>query len=125
MSKYGNKKVVVDGITFDSKKEAQRYVELKLLEKSGQISHLELQKEFELIPAQYEMVYHEIKGKTKTEYGYKRGKCLERACKYKADFYYHENGQWIAEDVKGFKTKDYIIKRKLLLWKYGIKIREV
>lgn len=50
---------------------------------------------------------------------------LERECSYRADFEYTEDGETIVEDVKGFKTKEYIIKRKLLLWRYGIKIREV
>ena len=113
-SKYRARKVEIDGITFDSKREAHRYSELKLLERAGKIENLELQKEFELIPAQYEQSNKR-----------KRGKCLERACKYKADFCYIENGERIVEDTKGFKTKDYIIKRKLMLYVHGIKIREV
>lgn len=113
-SKYRAKKIKVDGITFDSKREAHRYSELKLLERAGKIEHLELQKEFELIPAQYEQSSKR-----------KRGKCLERACKYKADFCYIKNGEQIVEDTKGYKTKDYIIKRKLMLYVHGIKIREV
>lgn len=110
--KYKNKKYEIDGITFDSKKEARRYAELNLLEASGSIKDLQLQKEFTLIPAQYDPI-------TK--------KCLERACKYKADFYYYDNLQnkWIVEDTKGFKTKDYIIKRKLMLYVHGIRIQEV
>lgn len=121
--KYGNKKVFYDGIEFDSKKEARRYTELKLLQRAGKITALELQKEFELIPAQYEQITREeyIKSKGKKT----RGKCIERACKYKADFYYIENGRQVVEDTKGFRTKDYIIKRKLMLWVYGIKIREI
>lgn len=106
--KYKNKKVTVDGITFDSLKEANRYSELKLLEKEGKISNLELQKEYTLIPRQ------DIDGKL-----------AERPCKYKADFVYSENGKTVVEDTKGFKTKDYIIKRKLMLLIYHIKIREV
>lgn len=123
--KYGNKKQTIDGITFDSRKEARRYAELKMLEKAGVISGLELQKEFELIPAQYDNLsrseYIKHNGK-KT-----RGKLLERAVKYKADFCYFdkEKKQLIVEDTKGFKTKDYIIKRKLMLWVYGIKIVEI
>ena len=110
VKKYGNKKVELDGITFDSKKEAKRYAELKLLQQCKSISNLELQKEFELIPAQYV-----------------NGKCVERACKYKADFYYHDNltGKDCCEDTKGFRTKDYIIKRKLMLYVHGIQIIEV
>ncbi len=108
--KYGNKKTEVDGITFDSRKEAQRYVELKMLERARIISELELQKEFELIPTQ------------KVD-----GRVVERACKYKADFFYydHEKQSYVVEDTKGFKTKEYIIKRKLMLYRYGIRITEI
>lgn len=115
--KYGNKKIQIDGITFDSKKEAQRYSELKLMQRAGLISDLEMQKEFVLIPAQFETVRTKDK-KTKKV-------CIERAVKYKADFSYEQNGEIIVEDTKGFKTKDYIIKRKLMLWVHGLKIVEV
>lgn len=114
-----------NGIVFDSRKEAKRYAELRLLERAGKISNLELQKVFELIPAQYETsaeVY--TKGKNKGEP--KKGKCLEKAVTYKADFtYIDENGYTVVEDTKGFKTKDYIIKRKLMLYQYGIRIKEL
>lgn len=117
-AKYGNKKTVVDGITFDSKKEANRYGELRLLEMSGAITDLELQKEFELIPSQYV---------TDSETGKRR--CVERPVKYKADFVYKdtETGEIIVEDVKGMPKRppEYIIKRKILLDKYGIQIREI
>lgn len=112
--KYGNKKVVFDGIQFDSKKEAYRYSELKLLQRAGRIEGLQLQKEFELIPAQ------RIDGKV-----------VERACKYKADFYYMQDGQEVVEDVKGYRDAasagyaKFVIKRKLMLWLYGIRIKEV
>lgn len=122
MRKYGNRKTTVDGIVFDSMHEARRYRELSLLQRAGEISELELQKEFELIPAQYE---------TFPRYG-KKGqrikdgkKCIEKPVKYKADFVYKENGAEIVEDAKGVKTKDYIIKRKLMLYVHGIKIKEV
>lgn len=123
MNKYGARKVQLDGKTFDSRKEARRFQELRLLERAGQITNLELQKEFELIPAQYEQLTREeyIKGKGKKT----KGKCIERACKYRADFYYIENGREVVEDTKGFKTKDYIIKRKLMLYVHGIKIKEI
>jgi len=123
VSKYGNKKFSYNGIVFDSKREAKRYSELLLLERAGAITNLELQKSFELIPAQYENVSREeyIKSKGKKT----KGKCLERAVTYKADFYYIENGKPIVEDTKGFRTKDYIIKRKLMLWVHGIRIKEV
>ena len=102
MSKYRNRRTVYDGITFDSQREANRYAELKLLERAGEISDLKLQVPFELIPKQPG----------------------ERAVKYIADFVYTEDGQTVVEDVKGKKTRDYIIKRKLLLWVHGIKVRE-
>ena len=107
-SKYNAQKARIDGITFDSKAEAERYAQLVLLQRACKIAYLQRQVEFELIPAQYI-----------------DGKCVERACKYKADFVYIENGKRIVEDVKGLKTKDYIIKRKLMLYVYGIRIKEV
>lgn len=118
-TKYRAKKTILDGITFDSKKEADRYAELKFLLKSGEITDLQMQVEYELIPAQYGPDVTTPRGKTK------RGPLLERAVKYKADFVYVENGVTVVEDVKGFRTKEYIIKRKLLLWRYGIRIKEV
>lgn len=120
-SKYKNKKVEVDGIVFDSIREANRYTELLLLEKAGAITGLQRQVKYVLIPAQYEADYILKNGKVK------RGKCIERECSYIADFVYldKEQGEWIAEDVKGFKTKEYIIKRKLLLWVHGIRIKEI
>ena len=122
--KYHSKKTVIDGITFDSKKEAERYSELKLLERCGAISNLELQKVYELIPAQYEL--YERYGKN--GYRLKDGKkCIEKSCVYKADFVYidNETGQQVVEDTKGMRTTDYIIKRKLMLYVHGIKIKEI
>lgn len=115
--KYGNKKVLVDGISFDSKREANRYIELKMMVRSGEISDLELQKEYELIPSQYEKLPRQ-KGKPK---------CLERSVKYIADFVYKDNrtGECVVEDTKGVRTPEYIIKRKLLLYIYGIRIKEI
>lgn len=112
--KYGNTKVVLDGITFDSKKEARRYKELCLKVDAGEIKGLERQKKYILIPAQY--------GKTVNG----KEKCLERECSYIADFVYLDiDGNEIVEDTKGFRTPEYIIKRKLMLQKYGIRIREI
>lgn len=110
MSKYNSKKTVVDGQTFDSRKEANRYQELLLLERVGAIKNLSRQVKFVLIPSQRDEA---------------TGKVVERECSYKADFVYEEDGKTIVEDVKGFRTKEYVIKRKLLLWRYGLKIREV
>ena len=120
--KYRNRKVVINGKTFDSKKEGNRYIELLLLERAGKIQNLETQKEFVLIPAQYEFYPRYGKRGDRIQDGQR---CLERPCVYKADFVYEENGQKVVEDTKGFKTKDYIIKRKLMLSVHGIRIREV
>ena len=126
--KYGNKKVIVDGITFDSQKEAHRYFELKLLQRAGQIQNLELQKEFELIPAQYEYYARYGKKGQRLKDG---ARCVEQSCVYKADFAYTENGKTVVEDVKGYRDPKsagyarFVIKRKLMLHIYGIKIKEV
>ena len=126
-TKYNASKTVIDGITFDSRKEANRYCELKLLEKGGIISDLRLQAEFELIPAQYEpdTVTITKTGKEKIV----KGKCIERKCSYLADFVYTDNktGETVVEDTKSpaTRTKEYIIKRKLMLYKYRIRIREI
>lgn len=108
-TKYNNKKITVDGQKFDSKKEANRYKELKLLEKAGEIQDLRTQVKFVLIPSQRD----------------ENGKLIERECSYKADFKYEEGLKTVVEDVKGYRTKEYIIKRKLMLYQYGIRIREV
>ena len=126
MNKYHARKTTIDGIVFDSKKEAERYMQLKLMAKAGIISNLQRQVKHELIPAQYI-----------------DGKCVERAVTYVADFEYDEMVplrqrtvmvdadakiiRHIVEDCKSpaTRTKDYIIKRKLMLHKYGIQIREL
>ena len=124
MNKYRNKKVTCDGYTFDSKREANRYCELRLLLKSGEISDLRLQVPFELIPAQYAPTgEYYTKG---DKAGQPKMKCVERAVKYIADFVYTENGRTVVEDAKGLRMKEYIIKRKLLRWlNPGIDFREV
>lgn len=119
MSKYHSKKITIDGNTFDSRKENRRFCELSLLQRAGAITDLQRQVEFELIPAQREPDTIGVRG------GVKKGKTLELAVKYVADFVYKENGKTIVEDTKGFKTKDYIIKRKLMLWVHGIRIKEI
>ena len=108
--KYGNKKVMLNGLWFDSMKEAKRYTELSLLQKAGKITDLQTQVKYELIPAQK-----------------RNGKVVERAVHYIADFVYTEDGETVVEDVKSPATKTpvYTLKRKLMLWEYGIKIREV
>lgn len=124
MSKYGNKKVTVDGITFDSRREANRYRELILLERGGVISNLRRQVKFILIYAQYEEFVRYGKNGQRIK---NDRKCIERECAYIADFVYIDNasGEKVVEDTKGMRTKEYIIKRKLMLHKYGIKIKEV
>ena len=120
-SKYGNHKVTVDGITFDSKREASRWLELKLCEKVGNIKNLERQKKFVLVPAQYEPDTVGPRG------GKIKGKLLEREVAYYADFAYYDTDteSYVVEDTKGLRTPEYIIKRKLLLWLKGIRIIEV
>lgn len=120
-NKYYNKKTVVDGIVFDSRKEARRYQELLLMQRAGIIKNLQRQVKYVLIPAQYES--YERYGKIGQRLKDGR-KLVERECAYIADFVYEENGKTVVEDTKGFKTKDFIIKRKLLLLQ-GIRIREV
>jgi hypothetical protein len=119
MSKFHSHKVIVDGITFDSKKEYRRFCELSALEKAGKIQNLERQVKFTLIPTQREPDTIGSRG------GVKVGKLLERELAYFADFMYMEDGKWIVEDVKGLRTTDYIIKRKLMLYIHKIRIREV
>ena len=123
-NKYNAKKVSVDGIEFDSKKEAKRYQELLLLQKAGEIYMLERQKVYELLPAQREP------DKVGKRGGVIKGKLLERAVEYVADFVYTDkNGKTVVEDVKGFREGGayavFVLKRKLMLYRYGIKIIEV
>jgi len=120
-NKYHSKKVVVDGITFDSKKECKRFQELSLLEKAGAIKNLQRQVKYTLIPAQREPNTVGSRG------GVKKGKLLEREVAYYADFVYTdaESGETVVEDTKGVRTTEYIIKRKLMLWVHNIKIQEI
>ena len=122
MSKYHSKKVTVRGETFDSKKEYARYRDLVYMERVGLISDLQRQVKFLLIPAQYEhFPRFGKKGQPLTP-----GKRLiEKEVSYYADFVYTENGRDVVEDVKGVKTPEYILKRKMMLHIHGIRIREV
>lgn len=123
--KYRNIKTSYDGHLFDSKHEMRRYIELRLLERAKEISSLELQKVFPLIPAQYEESGEVYKKGAKKGLA-KPGRCIEKPVVYKADFVYKDkHGNTVVEDAKGVKTKEYIIKRKLMLWLYKIKISEV
>jgi hypothetical protein len=121
-NKYQAIKTCVNGIEFDSRKEARRYQELLLLQRAGAILNLRRQVKYILIPAQYE--FYERYGKKGQELKPGR-RLLEKECAYIADFVYEENGKEIVEDTKGIKTKDYIIKRKLMLFMHGIRIKEV
>ena len=106
--KYHNKKVY----GFDSKKEKARFEQLQILQRVGEIRDLQKQVPFELIPAQKD----------------RDGKTIERAVKYIADFTYRtKNGVFVVEDVKSpaTRTKDYIIKRKLMLFIHKIRITEI
>ena len=122
MNKYHAQKCIIDGIQFDSRKEAYRYQELLLLQRAGAIQDLQRQVKYILVPAQYE---------TYARYGKKGNrikdgtKLAERECSYIADFVYHFDGKLVVEDAKGFRTKEYAIKRKLMLYVHGIRIKEV
>ena len=100
--KYSNEEKVVNGIKFDSKLEAKRYVQLKLLLRAGEITDLRTQVEFELQPS------------------YKKNNKTIRAIKYVADFVYYDvrEGKTIVEDTKGFRNDVYKLKKKLFEYKY-------
>ena len=109
-SKYQNKKVTYNDIKFDSVKERNRYIQLKMLEKAGEIKDLELQKTFILQP------------------GFKKNGTTYRAITYKADFVYLDlkTNKNIVEDTKGFKTEVYKIKKKLFEYNYpDLEIKEI
>ncbi len=93
-----------------SKKEHNRANQLRLMQRAGVISGLREQVTYELIPVQRDAA----------------GNLLERSCSYIADFVYNDShGNQIVEDTKGFRTKEYVIKRKLMLKVHGIRIKEV
>lgn len=119
MRKYRNQKCSYDGMTFDSKHERDRYCELKLLQKAGKISDLRCQVPFRLVPEQREP------DRTGPRGGRRRGRVIEKAVDYVADFVYIQEGKTVVEDAKGVRTKDYIIKRKLMLWLHNIRVQEV
>lgn len=110
MSKYHNKKTTIDGITFDSIKEGKRYQELKLLERAKEISGLKLQPQFELQPS------------------FKKNGKIYKKITYKADFMYFDNrlNKTIVEDVKGFKTEVYKLKKKIFEYNFkNLELREI
>lgn len=100
MNKYRNVPTVVDSIRFHSKREAARYRDLKLMERAGVIKDLQLQ-----VPYSFEL--NDV-----------------RICRYFADFVYKENGRQVVEDSKGKRTKDYMIKKKMMRAFYAIDILE-
>lgn len=107
--KYGNKKVTIDNITFDSLAEARRYEELKLMEQAGAISDLRLQPRYELQRAFVD-----------------NASIKQRAITYVADFAYSEGGLRVVEDCKGARTKEYLLKKKLFLYRYfDLTFREI
>lgn len=118
MNKYRARKILQNGESFDSKREYRRYQDLILLQRAGKISDLRRQVKYTLIPAQREPDTIGSRG------GVKKGKVVERECSYTADFVYTENGETVVEDVKGMRTREYVIKRKLMLYMHGIRIRE-
>lgn len=125
-NKYGNKKITdpATGFVFDSKHEFTRWCELRLLERAGKITDLKRQVKFELIPAQREESTEVFKAGPHRGLP-KPGAVIEMACTYVADFlYFDENGELVVEDVKGHKTEAYKIKKKLMLWVHGIRIKE-
>jgi hypothetical protein len=103
-NKYGARKIkdLATGDLFDSQKEFARWYALRHMERAGKIQDLKRQVKFELIPKQDG----------------------ERACSYIADFQYYQDGNLVVEDCKGYRTADYKIKRKLMLWVHGIKVKE-
>lgn len=109
-NKYGNKKVTAGGEKFDSQREHQRWVVLKLMERAGKIKDLRRQVKYVLVPSQHDA----------------SGKLLERECSYVADFVYYDFAlrREVVEDAKGMKTDVYKIKKKLMLYLHGIQIKE-
>ena len=106
-NKYHAVKCICEGMTFDSQAEAHRWLELRMLQRAGMITGLTRQTTFDLIPGA-------------TIHGKK-----VQGIKYRADFVYYENGEMVVEDVKGYKTKEYELKKKMMLLLLGIEIKEV
>ena len=126
-NKCGNRKATICGEVFDSQREANRYFELVLLQKAGKIRDLQRQVRYELVPTQREPDTIGKRG------GIHKGKLIEREVDYVADFVYidNETGEKVVEDAKGYRDPSsavyakFVIKRKLMLWIHGIRIREV
>lgn len=119
-NKYHAKKVTILGIDFDSKKEGMRYLLLRDMERNGQISDLQLQVPFELLPTIYEDVTVHLKTKDKIERRVK-----QRSVSYIADFVYTKDGKQVVEDTKGLRLPEYILKKKMMLALLNIEITEI
>ena len=128
MSKYKNKKVCVNGLYFDSKKEAKRFMQLLEKQQNGEISSLQTQVKYVLIPSQYESYERYGKKGQKLKDG---RRMVERECAYIAEIVNIDNasGETVVEDVKGYRRDGayniFTIKRKLMLYLKGIKVNEV
>lgn len=124
-NKLHAQKTTIDGIIFDSKHEANRYCELKLLQRAGKISDLKLQVPYELIPPQYETETVIMKSGKEKE----KQVLIERGVKYLADFEYYKDGKKVVEDAKGYKGGatygEFVLKRKMMLYFHGVKVVEV
>ena len=122
-SKYGNRKVTIEGINFDSEREAKRYLILKEYQNKGDISDLKLQVVYELIPAIKELKTVVLKTKT-----IQKEVTIQQAITYRCDFTYIKDGKLVVEDVKispKMLPPEYKLKKKLLRYVHGIDIREV
>ena len=119
-NKYGARKVIRDGIVFDSLREARRYTELCEMEAQGKISNLKRQVNYELTPSVKADKFYAAK------YGVKKGSVLLQSSTYVADFVYIDTAteEIVVEDCKGYKTKDYMLKKKFMFYRYGILIKE-
>ncbi len=124
-AKYGNKRLTIDGVTWDSKREYQRWLALRQAEKDGLISDLERQPKYELVPAIKEKYIKHLKTKDKV---------CERTAQlpitYTADFRYIKDGKTVVEDVKASPhmaalDPKFLIKEKLFRWKFGFPIKRV
>jgi hypothetical protein len=127
MNKYYNKKArTADGEVHDSLKEARRWSELLLLERAGVISNLRRQVKYVLIPRQDETFARYGKDGKRLKDG---TRTIERECSYIADFVYEKDGEEVVEDVKGYKRGGayelFSCKRKLMLFRHGIRVSEV
>lgn len=124
-AKYGNKRLTIDGVTWDSKREYQRWLVLRQAEKDGVISDLERQPKFELVPAIRETYIKHLKTKVKV-----CERTAQLAITYTADFRYVKDGKIVVEDVKASPhmaalDPKFLIKEKLFRWRFGFAIKRV